>query len=162
MISTTMSGDALLFEEKGNLMATELAKPVRIYRNLKGKSEQLFDAWLDPKKIAKWITVPAGDKSVKVSTKAFPGTQFSFVNLRDGNAINHIGEYIEIRRPHRLVFTWGVEGFPMGASRVAIDFEPNGDHTLLTLTHRGVDPEYLERTQGAWEKIIGAVEASIA
>lgn len=142
-------------------MATELAEPVRIYRNLKGRPEQIFDAWLNPKKIAQWITVPAGDKSLKVSTKALPGTQFSFVNLRDGKEINHIGEYIEIRRPHRLVFSWGIEGYPMGASRVAIDFEPNGDHTLLTLTHRGVAPEYLERTQKGWEKIIGAVEKTV-
>ncbi|RYZ57661.1 MAG: SRPBCC domain-containing protein [Proteobacteria bacterium] len=142
-------------------MAQELDKPVRIYANLKGKSEQVFDAWLDPKKIAKWMTVPAGDKSVKVKTKALPGTQFSFINLRDGQEINHIGEYIEIRRPHRLVFTWGIEGQPMGASRVAIDFEPNGEETLLTLTHRGVNPEYLERTENGWKNIIAALETTV-
>ena len=107
------------------------------------------------------MTAPAGDKSIKVQTDALPGTSFSFVNLRDGAQINHIGEYIEIRRPHRLVFTWGIEGHPMGASRVAIDFEPNDAQTLLTLTHRGVDQEYKERTQHGWETIIGAVEASI-
>jgi uncharacterized protein YndB with AHSA1/START domain len=142
-------------------MALEPAKPVRIYANLKGKSEQIFDAWLDPKKIAQWMTAPAGDKSLKVSTKAMPDTEFSFVNLRDGKEINHVGQYIEIRRPHRLVFTWGVEGFPMGTSRVSIDFEPNGDETLMTLTHRGVEPAYLEQTEAGWKRIIAALESSI-
>jgi len=142
-------------------MAAIEEKPVRIYRSLKGKVEDVFDAWLDPKKIAKWMTAPAGDKSLKVQTDATPGTTFSFVNLRDGKEVNHVGEYIEIRRPHRLVFTWGVEGYPLGNSRVAIDFEPNVAETFLTLTHRGVGPEYLERTKAGWETIISALEKTL-
>lgn len=142
-------------------MALDPLAPVRVYRSLKGHSEQVFDAWLDPKKIALWMTAPAGDKSLRVKTDAYPGTAFSFVNLRNGTEINHIGEYVEIRRPHRLVFTWGIDGQPMGASRVAIDFEPNGNETFLTLTHRGVDQEYKERTQQGWESIIAAVETTL-
>ena len=142
-------------------MAVDSFHPVRIYRNLKAAPEQVFEAWLDPKKIAQWMTLPFGDKVVKIKTQALPRTTFSFRILRDGKELNHIGEYIEIRKPHRLVFTWGVEGFPMGASRVAVDFEPSDGETTLTLTHRGVDEEFITRTQQGWEKIITALEMTI-
>ncbi len=136
-------------------------KPVRVIRSLKGKPEQVFDAWLNPKTIAKWITASPGDKSVNILTDAIPGTQFSFVIQRNGKEVNHIGEYIEIRRPHRLVFTWGVEGMPMGESRVAIDFEPNARDTFLTLTHTGVLAEYKDRTHSGWERVITAIDSTL-
>lgn len=142
-------------------MTTHISDPVRVYSTIKAGPEKVFDAWLDPKSISKWMFKPFHDKVLDIKTKGFPDTPFSFLVERGGQKINHHGEYIEVRRPHRLVFTWGVEGYPIGESRVAIDFEPNGDDTYLTLTHRGVDPEYVEKTKEGWSKIIQSLQDSV-
>lgn len=142
-------------------MNSDRLEPVRIYSNVRAKPEQVFDAWLDPKSIAQWMFKPWNDKVIKISTDGFPDTEFSFLIERAGERINHVGTYIEVRRPHRLVFTWGLENSPMGDSRVSIDFEPNGEDTYMTLTHRGVDPDYKNRTQDGWDKIIASLQSAI-
>lgn len=132
--------------------------PVRVYGNIKAKPEKVFDAWIDPKLVGKWMFTPWNDKVVEIKTKGFPDMPFSFLIERNGKRVNHIGEYKEVRRPHRLVFTWGIEGEELGDSRVAIDFEPNGDDTYITLTHRGVAGEYKDKTQEGWTKIVNALQ----
>ena len=51
---------------------------------------------------------------------------------------------IEIVPDRRLVFTWGWEGGALpvapGESTVEISLEPDGDGTLLRLTHRNLPP----------------------
>src|SRR5204862_7096859 len=49
------------------------------------------------------------------------------------------GEFVEIDRPHRLVFTWGWEGgaSPVAPGSTTIEFElvPDGEGTLLRFRH---------------------------
>jgi uncharacterized protein YndB with AHSA1/START domain len=137
------------------------SESICIYADINAPYEAVFDAWLDPSSIGRWMFKPWNDKIIKISTQGFPDTLFSFLIERAGQRINHVGTYIEVRRPHRLVFSWGIEGWPIGDSRVAIDFEPNGRKTYLTLTHRGVDPEYRLRTSEGWEKIIASLQETL-
>lgn len=37
---------------------------------------------------------------------ASAGGRFSFLVLRGGEEIDHVGEYIALERPRRLAFTW--------------------------------------------------------
>jgi uncharacterized protein YndB with AHSA1/START domain len=50
------------------------------------------------------------------------------------------GEYLELIRPRRIVFTWGWEdgtvGVPPGSTVVEIELVAKGDGTLVRLTHR--------------------------
>ena len=61
--------------------------------------------------------------------------------------INHRlvrGSYLEVRPPHRVVFSWGDAGsaqLPPGASRVEVDLEAVGQQTLVTLRHHGLSGE---------------------
>ena len=64
-----------------------------------------------------------------------PGGTFS-LDVR-GNPAR--GEYVEVDPPHRVVFTWGIEGrgdFPPGSSTVEVVLQADGDETVVTLTHR--------------------------
>ena len=66
------------------------------------------------------------------------------ITRRDGEDVEHVGTYLEIDRPRRLVFTFGVPKFSAQMTRVSIDLKPLPAGCELTLTHEGVLPEWLE------------------
>jgi uncharacterized protein YndB with AHSA1/START domain len=85
----------------------------------------------------------------------------SFVVRRQGQDLDHNGEYLEIDRPRRLAFTWTVGPDATSATRVTIDLAPSGSGTDLTLTHERIVREYAERTEEGWRAIVDAVDGSM-
>lgn len=90
-------------------MSTAPRINVRVTRRYTAPPERVFDAWLDAEMIGKWMFGPAlrDEEIVRLSLDARVGGSFSFVVRRQGEEIDHMGEYLEIDRPRRLVFTWG-------------------------------------------------------
>jgi uncharacterized protein YndB with AHSA1/START domain len=83
------------------------------------------------------------------------------VDRRDGEDIEHVGEYLEIDRPRRLVFTFAVPKFSTENTRVTVDIVPLDTGCELTLTHEGVLPDYAARTESGWGKILDALAATL-
>lgn len=113
-------------------MTTELT--LKVARHIPATPERVFDAWLDPETIRKFmITGPeAGVKSAATDPKV--GGRYDIVMTNEMGEIPHWGVYREIDRARRLVFTWNS---PHAApdSLVTLTFEPEGDGTMLTLVH---------------------------
>ena len=87
------------------------------------------------------------------------GGAFSFLVRRQGTEIDHIGEYLELDRPRRMVFTWGIAG--SDSSVVRIEIEPAGTGCELTLTHE-LHPDwadYADRTRGGWTTMLSTLRA---
>ena len=113
--------------------------------------ERVFDAWLDPALIGKWMFGPAvrDEEIVRLSVDARVGGSFSFLVRRQGTEIDHVGQYLEIDRPRRLVFTWGTADDLPDTSRVTIDIAGRAGGCDLTLTHE-MDAkwaDYKDRTE---------------
>jgi uncharacterized protein YndB with AHSA1/START domain len=139
------------------------ARPtVRVTRRFGAPAERVFDAWLDPKTAGRWLFATATGQMVRVEIDARIGGRFIFVDRRDGEDIEHCGEYVDIDRPRRLVFTFGVPKYSTETTRVCIDIVPRDTGCELTLTHEGVLPEYAERTLGGWTEILGRLAAGLA
>jgi uncharacterized protein YndB with AHSA1/START domain len=141
---------------------------VLLARRLAANPERVFDAWLDPTKIAKWILgASPKDELRSVSVEPQIGGSFSFVVVRDGQEVEHLGGYVELDRPRRLAFTWSAvtpreaPGAKSDGSLVTLDFAPAGAGTELRLTHEGVPEEYALRTEEGWSKIIQALANSL-
>ena len=81
--------------------------------------------------------------------------------VRDGEEVEHTGEYLEIVRPRRLVFTFSVPKFSAEITRVTIDIVPSGEGCKLTLTHENVLPGYASRAESGWTDILGGLAATL-
>ena len=125
---------------------------------------RVFDAWLDPSMIGRWMFGPAVRDEEVVSIEIDPtvGGAFSFLVRRQNTVIDHIGTYLVIDRPRRLEFKWGVKG--MGdSSRVIVVIAPAATGCTLTLVHE-LHPDwkdYFERTKEGWTMMMGKLEAAL-
>jgi uncharacterized protein YndB with AHSA1/START domain len=126
---------------------------VKTSRHFDTTAERIFDAWLDPATAGRWLFATPAGQMIRVEIDPRVGGKFTIVR-RDGDDIEHVGEYLEIERPRRLVFTFGVPKFSAEFTRVTVEIVPSPQGCELTLTHEGVLQEWAERTQMGWEMIL--------
>jgi uncharacterized protein YndB with AHSA1/START domain len=134
-------------------------------RRFQSDAEAVFDAWLDPQMIGSRMFDPGlrNEEAVRIAVDPQVAGRFSFVVRRQGEEVDHIGEYLEIERPRRLAFTWGVAGPAPNMSRVAIDIAPLEIGCELTLNHE-LHPlwaDYVERAATAWTGMLDVLAAMV-
>jgi uncharacterized protein YndB with AHSA1/START domain len=140
-------------------MTSESRPIVRVMHRFDASAERVFDAWLDPKSAGRWLFATAAGQMVRVEIDARIGGRFVLVDRRDGEDVEHCGEYLQIDRPHRLVFTFGVPKYSPEMTRVCIDIVARETGCELTLTHEGVLPDYTARTEAGWTQILTHLSA---
>jgi uncharacterized protein YndB with AHSA1/START domain len=134
---------------------------VQVTRRFSASPERVFDAWLDPRKAGKWLFATSSGQMVRAEIEARVGGSFVFVDHRDGEDVEHTGEYLEMVRPRRLVFTLTVPKYSPVSTRVIIDIIPLANGCELTLTHEGVLPDYASRTRNGWTDILDGLAATL-
>ncbi len=115
--------------------------------HIKAPSEAVFPYFTDPALIVSWI----GDHA---ELDPRPGGVF-FLDMGDVSAR---GAYITVEPPYRVTFSWGIPGndlLPPGASTVEVVLTPDGDDTLVVLTHRGVPSTQLGSHRSGWQHQLG-------
>lgn len=137
---------------------TERPIVARAVRAFEQAPERVFDAFLDPERAGRFLFATAHGRMVKVEIDARVGGRYTFVDRRDGVDVEHTGEYLEIARPTKLVFTLKVPMYGSDVDRVQIDIAPRGKGCELTLTHQmGAEhAAYRERTEQGWGQILDA------
>ena len=146
-------------------MTTQQHVTVRVTRRFTASAERVFDAWLDPTMIGRWMFGPdvRDEEIVRLTLDARVGGTFSFVVRRQGEEIDHVGEYLELDRPKRLAFTWGVKGDSTDFSRVVIEIQRQEQGADLTLTHE-LHPDwadYAARTEAGWTTMLNALAETL-
>lgn len=142
-------------------------QPVKavVTKRFPASAERVFDAWLDPDWLGRWMFGPAvrEERIVRLGLEPRVGGKFSFVVDRAGAAVDHVGEYLEIARPRRLVFTWGTRDSLPDTSRVVVEITPVGEGCELTLTHEmGSDwAAFVDRAAGSWRKMLDALAGAL-
>jgi uncharacterized protein YndB with AHSA1/START domain len=124
--------------------------------------ERVFDAWLDPAIARRFLFATATGEMITAQIDARVGGRFDFTDRRpDMGEVRHVGEYLEIERPTRLVFSFGVPQFDPKMTTVEIEIRPDGDGCVLTLTHRDVGEEWKDGTIDGWTKILASLEPAL-
>jgi uncharacterized protein YndB with AHSA1/START domain len=118
--------------------------PLRQELRIEAPPAVVFAYFTDPARIVHWMGIAA-----LVDPRAGGALRIE-VNGRDVV----LGEYVEVRPPHRVVFTWGFDGTERavvaGSTRVEVTLRPDGDGTLLTLEHHGLSGPALEAHAAGW------------
>jgi len=134
----------------------------RVTHRFASQAERVFDAWLNPAQVRRWLADSGSMKHLqRVSLDPQIGGHFSFVDRREGRDVDHVGKYLEIDRPRRLKFTWGIGGVSVDQSTVTLNVVPVDGGCELFLTHE-MDPawaDYVERTRAGWTKMVGGIDA---
>jgi uncharacterized protein YndB with AHSA1/START domain len=134
-------------------------KTITVTHRYNHPPEAVYDAWLDPASARQWLFTTPDSEMVVAEVDARVGGKFRFVDCRkDMGDAEHVGEYLELDRPRRIVFTFAVPQYDPRYSRVAIDIAPTTEGCELTLSHDGVPDEWQDKTKQGWGMILGQLE----
>jgi len=140
-------------------MSAETSVRVVVTHRFGGSPERVFDAWLDAERARRWMFATPAGTVVRSELDARVGGRFVIVDRRDGQDVEHTGEYLEIDRPRRLAFTFSVDGSQ--ADRVTIDIVPL--EAGCELTHE-MAPEWAEfagRAEEGWSGMLDGLAETL-
>lgn len=142
-------------------MSTQPSLSLR--RHIKASPAKIFRAWTEPAQILKWIR-PVDTEMLHAEMDARVDGRFRMVMRgADGEQHDVSGSYLEVVPDEKLVFTWAWRSTPERESRVTIMLRPDGDGTLLTLTHEQFfDEAARDRHHHGWNAWLDCLERYFA
>ncbi|MGB7241523.1 MAG: SRPBCC domain-containing protein [Sulfitobacter sp.] len=131
-------------------------------RTIKAPQKQVFDAWLDPAMLQRFMMPAPGMTVPKASNDPKTGGRFEILMKAGDNDIPHSGTYREITPHDRIVFTWE-SPFSVEDSTVTLTFAAVEGGTHVTLTHvRFPDAESRDNHLGGWNGILEKLDTQLA
>jgi uncharacterized protein YndB with AHSA1/START domain len=115
--------------------------------------EEVFEAWLDPDSLARWMC-PGGVTRASAEVDPRVGGSFRIVMHDDRQAVEHHGRYLQIEPPSLLSFTWISVNTDHQPSVVTVELLPHERGTALVLTHRGLPPTQVAPHRNGWTDIV--------
>ena len=116
--------------------------------------ETVWEFLVDPEKLMRW-------KGINADLETQPGGIFR-CEVIPGH-IAH-GEYVEIDKPNKLVFTWGWDGsedVPPGSSTIEIELTTDGEGTSLRFVHKDLpNAEAIASHAHGWDHYLPRLETA--
>lgn len=116
--------------------------------------ETVWEFLVDPEKLMRW-------KGINADLETQPGGIFR-CEVIPGHIAR--GEYIEIDKPNKLVFTWGWDGsddVPPGSSTIVIELASDGDGTSLRFVHKDLpSAEAIASHAHGWDHYLPRLETA--
>jgi uncharacterized protein YndB with AHSA1/START domain len=131
----------------------DLNVTVSVERVVPAPPAEVFQAWLDPQALARFMCPAPGMTVSRVTVDPRVGGDFLIVMKTGDQEMPHHGTYQVIDPPHRLAFTWhSLHAGLVGDSHVTLTFtsapagaeadsDADAPQTHLLLEHRGLQGE---------------------
>jgi uncharacterized protein YndB with AHSA1/START domain len=147
---------------------------IRVTHRYSAPAERVFDAWLTPGQASRFLFRTRTGNVMRCEMTPEVGGGFTVTDRRpaaEGDEsvfdVVHMGKYIEISRPRRLVFDFSV--LTMGSedpTRVTVDVAPLGPQSSeLTLTHDMGSSELArlmeDTSRKGWISMLGTIEREL-
>jgi uncharacterized protein YndB with AHSA1/START domain len=129
---------------------------VQVRRRVKARAEQVFDLWTKPDLMVRWMSPFPGAVDCKASSDVRPGGAFSLV-MTSGELNREVsGAYVQVERPHKLVFTWTGPLTNHVSTLVTVELIAQGDETDVVVTHERLPTQaMIEGHTRGWGNILG-------
>ena len=134
-------------------------------RRLQAPPAKVFAAWTDPEKMKALDRARRSFTTIQAESDARVGGRYRFVMLApDGEEHDVSGVYRDVVANQKLVFTWAWKARRRRTkSVVTVLLKPDGDGTLLTLTHEQfADEDARDRHQHGWNGSLDKLEKLVA
>jgi uncharacterized protein YndB with AHSA1/START domain len=134
-------------------------------RRLKATPEKVFAAWTDPEKIVHWFgPAQTVSGSVRADMDVRVGGHYRMrFKTDDGESHEVGGEYKDVVRNERLVFSWAWHSTPERESLVTVTMKADGDATIMTLLHeRFFDQKARDGHERGWTGTMDKLERYFA
>jgi len=108
------------------------AERITVTRRIRATPERIYRFFTDPVMWARW-------QGTSATVDAQPGGDLQVVMGPSGSGLA-AGQFVELDPYERIVFTWGwasspLSTLPPGSTVVTVHLLPDGDGTIVTLTH---------------------------
>jgi uncharacterized protein YndB with AHSA1/START domain len=123
-----------------------------VERRVSVSPDRVFTFFTDAEKWMAW-------QGTEAEIELIPGGIWRVNVTGDGFAS---GRIVEVVDNERIVFTWGWEQGPPvapGSSTVSIELVPDGEGTIIRLTHTGLPPDLIEIHRYGWDHFVPRLAA---
>jgi uncharacterized protein YndB with AHSA1/START domain len=146
---------------------------IRVSHRYSAPAERVFDAWLTPGQASRFLFRTRTGNVMQCVITPDVGGGFTVTDRRptaDGDDsvfdVVHMGKYVEIARPRRLVFDLTVLTYTEETTRVTVEVTPLGSQASeLTLTHElgsSDSARYMEETTTkGWVNMLALIEREL-
>lgn len=144
--------------------ATAVKPSLTIRRRFKAAPARVYAAWTEPAQIARWFG-PGKVEIVEAVFETRPGGRFAIhARSPDTGEDHHVSGVVKEAAPNRkVVYTWAWRSTPDRESLVTVEFKPDGDGTMLVLTHEQFfDEPARDRHNNGWTGALDKLEAYLA
>ena len=152
-----------------------MSSPVtlRVTHRYSAPAERVFDAWLTPAQASRFLFRTRTGNVMQCMITPEVGGGFTVTDRRptaDGDEsvfdVVHMGKYLEIERPRRLVFDLTVLTYTEVTTRVTVDVTPIGPQSCeLALTHEMGTPDQPrvaeENARKGWTTMLQLMEREL-
>jgi uncharacterized protein YndB with AHSA1/START domain len=142
------------------MTALAAATVLRIERRFDATPETVFDAWLDPRIAAGWLFTAGSSEAHAIGLDPRLGGQW-ITDRRLGRDYQARGEYLEIDRPRRIVFTFGMPQFSPEFCRVTVEIRRDGAGCVLELTQEPVPVGDQDGARRGWLEMFDTLAAAV-
>lgn len=122
-------------------------------------AERVFDAWINPVMMRRWLMTNEGTNKLAVNEPVVGG-KWTIVDHRNGNDYTATGEYLELNRPNRLVFTFQMPQFSELTDRLTVELKALDKGCEMTFTQVINVPHEENWTQADIEKALSEYRSS--
>lgn len=143
------------------------AASLRLERTYEAAAEEVFDAWTNPDVLRRWWVVDQAWRTPVADVDLRPGGRYrlSMEDPASGMTYTVGGEYLEVERPERLVYTWQWEAQPAETSHVStvtVRFIGEGESTTVVLEHTGLESsESRDRHGHGWKACLESLQSRV-
>jgi len=135
-----------------------------VRRTLPADPAVVYREWTDPEAVADWMC-PRPARCTSVSMVPVVGGELRFEIEEDGVAFSVWGRFLALEPPHLIRFTWSCSTWPdpIVESVVTVTLKKSGqDQTLMTIEHRALPPDLVQRHEVGWRAVAAQLERDLA